>query len=384
MIFDQRPRDGADMGVKAAANPGAPGDHGRGADTKGMVTRLWVVSLGSSRGGGHPGGAVGRGCDSPYHRIWNVQGERDLPTLKIGSSGPEVEKLQRRLAALGFDPGGADGRFGMRTDAAVRDFQASAGLGDDGVVGELTRTALFPDGAEDAAARAPTLRVTSTAHAEFLAPLVVNHNFNGGVRWRLAPDGIRIAGAAPETTRGAPQTVARVWRDFGRSIKLWGGRFDVPVELIVATICTESRGNSAAVREEPGYVSDEQTPDRVSPGLMQTLISTAREAVGDTTIDRAWLLEADNSIRAGTAYIDRQRRKTKLDPPKVACAYNAGRVIANNGVGNRWKMRQFPIGTGKHADRFVEWFNDCFRLFERDGITPPVSFRKMLQGRPQA
>ena len=305
-----------------------------------------------------------------------------MPTLKIGSSGPEVEKLQRRLVALGFDPGGADGRFGMRTDAAVRDFQASAGLGDDGVVGELTWTALFPAGAdaEEAPARPPSPRVTSTAHPDFLAALVVNHDFNGGVRWRLAVDGIRIGGAAPEISRGEPQTVARVWRDFGRSIKLWAGRFDVPVELIVATICTETRGDSGEVREEPGYVSDEQTPHKVSPGLMQTLISTAREAVGDDTIDRAWLLDADNSIRAGTAYIDRQRRKTRLDPPKVACAYNAGSVIANNGAGNRWKMRQFPIGTGKHADRFVEWFNDCFRLFERDGITPPVSFRKMLQG----
>jgi len=39
---------------------------------------------------------------------------------------------------------------------------------------------------------------------------MVNHNFNGGVRWRLATDGIRIAGAVPETTRGEPQTVARV------------------------------------------------------------------------------------------------------------------------------------------------------------------------------
>ncbi len=303
-----------------------------------------------------------------------------MALLKIGSSGPEVAKLQRRLSALGFASGRADGRFGMRTDAAVRDFQASVGLADDGVVGALTRDALFPRGTEGdpAPARTPPPRVSSTSHPEFLARLIVNHNFNDGVRWRLASEGIRIAGAAPETTRGEPQTVARVWRDFARPIKLWAGRFDVPVELIVATICTESRGDSGVVREEPGYVSDEQTPHKVSPGLMQTLISTAREALGDDTIDRAWLLDADNSIRAGTAYIDRQRRKTRLDPPKVACAYNAGSVIANNGVGNRWKMRQFPIGTGKHADRFVEWFNDCFRFFEQRGITPPTSFRGLF------
>lgn len=304
-----------------------------------------------------------------------------MALLTIGSSGPEVAKLQRRLAALGFDPGGVDGRFGMRSDAAVRDFQASAGLDDDGVVGALTWEALFPGGTEGDRTPAPPPRVTSTSHADFLAPLIVNHNFNGGVRWRLASDGIRIAGAAPETTRGEPQTVERVWRDFGRSIKAWAGRFDVPVELIVATICTETRGDSGVVREEPGFVSDEQTPHKVSPGLMQTLISTARESLGDDTVDREWLLDADNSIRAGTGYIARQRRKTKLDPPKVACAYNAGSVIANNGAGNRWKMRQFPIGTGKHADRFVEWFNDCFRLFGQRDIAPPVSYRKLFLSR---
>ena len=41
---------------------------------------------------------------------------------------------------------------------------------------------------------------------------------------------------------------------------------------------------------------------------------------------RAWLLEPDNSIQAGTAYIASQSSKTDLDPPKVSCAYNAGGV----------------------------------------------------------
>jgi soluble lytic murein transglycosylase-like protein len=107
---------------------------------------------------------------------------------------------------------------------------------------------------------------------------------------------------------------------------------------------------------------------------MQTLISTARETLRQPGIDRTWLLDPDNSIRAGTAYIDRQRTSTALDPPKVACAYNAGSLRPNDAPGNRWKMRQFPRDTSQHADRFVAWFNDCFRLFRELGAPAASSF----------
>jgi hypothetical protein len=38
--------------------------------------------------------------------------------------------------------------------------------------------------------------------------------------------------------------------------------------------------------------------------------------------------------------------------------------IADDSEGNRWRMRQYPIGTPHHADRYVQWFNDCFRVFQ--------------------
>jgi len=40
----------------------------------------------------------------------------------------EIQEVQRRLTALGFDTGGSDGRVGNMTMRAVRDFQAKAGL----------------------------------------------------------------------------------------------------------------------------------------------------------------------------------------------------------------------------------------------------------------
>ncbi len=58
-----------------------------------------------------------------------------LPVLANGDRGASVELLQESLNALGFDSGAADGIFGDRTEDAVRNFQRSEGLVDDGVVG---------------------------------------------------------------------------------------------------------------------------------------------------------------------------------------------------------------------------------------------------------
>jgi peptidoglycan hydrolase-like protein with peptidoglycan-binding domain len=44
----------------------------------------------------------------------------------------EVFELQQRLGAHGFDAGEPNGRFGAKSRAALRDFQARAGLIPDG------------------------------------------------------------------------------------------------------------------------------------------------------------------------------------------------------------------------------------------------------------
>lgn len=63
--------------------------------------------------------------------------------LNVGSRGSDVTRLQQRLAAAGFNPGGADGVFGPRTRSAVLAFQRARGLGADGVVGPNTSEKLF-------------------------------------------------------------------------------------------------------------------------------------------------------------------------------------------------------------------------------------------------
>ena len=60
--------------------------------------------------------------------------------LKLGSEGEDVKKLQTKL---GVDP---IGKFGPKTDAAVRTWQAANGLAADGIVGDGTWAKMFSEG----------------------------------------------------------------------------------------------------------------------------------------------------------------------------------------------------------------------------------------------
>lgn len=56
--------------------------------------------------------------------------------------GRDVRELQNILAVLGFVLGEADGIFGAHTERALRQFQASVGLVDDGIAGTTTFDAI--------------------------------------------------------------------------------------------------------------------------------------------------------------------------------------------------------------------------------------------------
>jgi len=61
--------------------------------------------------------------------------------LRRGTKGAEVRQVQEALVALGYSTT-IDGKFGPATAQAVKSFQASSGLTDDGVVGPATLSAL--------------------------------------------------------------------------------------------------------------------------------------------------------------------------------------------------------------------------------------------------
>ena len=63
-------------------------------------------------------------------------------TLSEGSSGAAVKSVQRRLAALKYDPGSIDGHFGANTEDAVWAFQAVNRIPVTGVINARTMRAL--------------------------------------------------------------------------------------------------------------------------------------------------------------------------------------------------------------------------------------------------
>ncbi len=62
-------------------------------------------------------------------------------TVLYGSSGEDVKKLQEKLNSKGYSLQ-VDGKFGTKTQAAVKDYQKKQGLSVDGIVGNNTWSAL--------------------------------------------------------------------------------------------------------------------------------------------------------------------------------------------------------------------------------------------------
>ncbi|MFL1463256.1 peptidoglycan-binding protein [Roseococcus sp. DSY-14] len=279
--------------------------------------------------------------------------------------GEDVRAAQQALIRAGVLAGEADGVFGPATRAAVLALQRREGLAEDGTLGALLWERLL---------RGPALRRAAPwteALRPFLGALLVPHGPPAGAgrhRWRLAAGGVLLEGeAAPRRSPGQPRTAALCWAQHRAALEAAAQRYAVPVELLLATACTESGGRAGAVREEPGFLGDRETPHRVSPGLMQTLISTAREALGEPGLDRAALLDPRTSAMAGAAYIRgqaiRARLPTGYDPPLVAIAYNAGSLRPSRDATDPWGLVQTRRGSGAwHADSFCAFLGDALAV----------------------
>ena len=165
----------------------------------------------------------------------------------------------------------------------------------------------------------------------------------------------------------------RVLGWFGLAISTASAAHAVPAEILVAIICNEAAGGQpdrarvvSARREEPGYVSDAATPERVSTGCCQTLLETARAALGRPGLTSAELEDPATSIMAAAAYVASQKHITSLNPVLVAAAYNAGGLHPEPTSTNRWGLRCYPLNTGVYIDRFVLWYNDAVSVIPRE------------------
>jgi peptidoglycan hydrolase-like protein with peptidoglycan-binding domain len=66
------------------------------------------------------------------------EADQSEPILRIGSSGLPVRRAQKRMSLVGFQVGGVDGRYGAKTEAAVKDLQQRSAITVDGIVGAQT------------------------------------------------------------------------------------------------------------------------------------------------------------------------------------------------------------------------------------------------------
>ncbi|HSR45565.1 MAG TPA: peptidoglycan-binding protein [Acidimicrobiia bacterium] len=82
-----------------------------------------------------PDGIVGSETWRSLYEAGFRLGDRILYHRSPMLRGDDVEELQRRLNALGFDAGKIDGIFGPDTAVAMTDFQNNRGLGVDGIAG---------------------------------------------------------------------------------------------------------------------------------------------------------------------------------------------------------------------------------------------------------
>jgi Putative peptidoglycan binding domain/L,D-transpeptidase catalytic domain len=117
-------------------------------------------------------------------------------TLLYGAHGAEVKVLQRRLAALKYYPGPADGRFGPDTLEAVWAFQEVQGLKPSGAVGrKMWRALAHPRAPRALVPRGGALRVEVSLSREVLVlyradrVALISHVSSGGGYYFCSPGG---------------------------------------------------------------------------------------------------------------------------------------------------------------------------------------------------
>ena len=99
-------------------------------------------------------------------------------TLKRGDRGDDVKALQKRLIALGYLSGRADGVYGSSTESAVKAFQKRSNLNTDGKAGSVTQTLLYSTGAlkADGSVASPALETQTTATYKTLKRGMTNND----------------------------------------------------------------------------------------------------------------------------------------------------------------------------------------------------------------
>lgn len=128
--------------------------------------------------------------------------------LVVGASGAQVKELQQLLKSLGLYPYACDGKFGPKTEAAVKQFQKTHGLTADGWAGPQTMAKLRATAAPAPTAPTPSglkLGASGDAVKEVQLRLKALGLYNGAIGGNFGP-GTEAAVKAFQKMKGLPQT----------------------------------------------------------------------------------------------------------------------------------------------------------------------------------
>ncbi|GAK60019.1 hypothetical protein U27_07006 [Candidatus Vecturithrix granuli] len=223
------------------------------------------------------------------------------------------------------------------------------------------------------------------------------HNYQSGkIYWRLTVKGVEVKGQGILLNSKFTTQAKKIWETFRAPILAASKKHRVPVPAIIATISTESSGNPQAYRYEPAfytrYIQNKAewknnpysaSPKRISAsyGLMQIMYTTAYN-VGFRGKPED-LYDPQQNLDVGCAYIASayQVKQHGWDPPKIACAYNAGSVRPT--TENAWGM----YCHAGHLDRWIPSYNGAIEAIGAQAIpqviTPPATEIQPPISKPQ-
>lgn len=226
-------------------------------------------------------------------------------TLEYGDNGDDVGKLQQTLLALGFDPSGVDGHFGSGTKDAVKAFQKSIGLYEDGKAGTLTLNALYT-AADTAQSNYPV--ATSAATLQY---------GDNGERVRLLQDALKQLGYSVGTVDG----------QFG---------------LL-------TRGAVIAFQRSQGITADGLAGARTLELLFSSANASSSSSSSSSSANSSASSSISRSLRRGDRGNDVLAVQTKLK----ALGYYAGSLDGDFGSGTLTAVEAFQRANNLGADGIV-------------------------------
>ena len=250
-------------------------------------------------------------------------GAEDYTKLRYRDSGDAVLRLQQALNQLGYAAGTADGKFGAATEKAVRNFQKTNGLTQDGIAGNATQTLLYQMVNGTVAAVTPAPSTSGTT------------NVSGGTTTGLFAGNYQTLQYGSRGTRVT--TLQNALNQLGFSAGTADGRFGLGTQKAVVSF-----QKSAGLKQD-------------GKAGKATLVALEKAVSGETTVTPAPGSSATAApssgiptriLRQGASGDDVKSVQTRLQ----SLGYYAGTIDGKYGSGTVSAMQEFQRRNGLVVD----------------------------------